>query len=318
MNRAQDLPNQRLLVIKLGALGDFVQATGAFAAIRDHHRQAHITLLTTAPYAEFARASPWFDAVWSDRRPRPWHLPAWWQTARRLAAGQFDWVYDLQTSDRSGTYYRLMRWPLRAGPAPRWSGIARGCSHPHANPRRDSLHTVDRLAEQLAMAGITRVPPPNLDWTAAELAGFGLPTPYALLVPGGAPTRPRKRWPARHYGAIARSLADRGITPALLGTAAEAAENRAIAAACPQARDLTGQTDFAAIVALARAAAGAVGNDTGPMHLIAVAGAPCLVLFSDASDPALCAPRGDNVAILRAPDLAQLSLAEVEAHLRLR
>ena len=58
----------RLLVIKLGALGDFVQAMGPAAAIRAHHPDAEITLLTTAPFAELARAAPYFDRVWIDER----------------------------------------------------------------------------------------------------------------------------------------------------------------------------------------------------------------------------------------------------------
>ena len=47
----------RLLVIKLGALGDFVLATGPFAAIRNAHPDDEIVLLTTATYAEMAEAS---------------------------------------------------------------------------------------------------------------------------------------------------------------------------------------------------------------------------------------------------------------------
>ena len=54
----------------------------------------------------------------------------------------------------------------------------------------------------------------------------------------------------------------------------------------------------------------AVGNDTGPLHLAAAAGAPAIVLFSRASDPALSAPRG-RVAILRAENLADLPVAQV-------
>jgi hypothetical protein len=40
----------RILVIKLSALGDFIQATGPMKAIRTHHPDARITLLTTAPF----------------------------------------------------------------------------------------------------------------------------------------------------------------------------------------------------------------------------------------------------------------------------
>ncbi|HBA43779.1 MAG TPA: ADP-heptose--LPS heptosyltransferase, partial [Alphaproteobacteria bacterium] len=54
----------RILVIKLGALGDFVLATGPFAAIRQHHADAEITLLTTPPFAAMARQTGFFDHVW--------------------------------------------------------------------------------------------------------------------------------------------------------------------------------------------------------------------------------------------------------------
>ena len=89
-------------------------------------------------------------------------------------------------------------------------------------------------------------------------------------------------------------------------------------AAAPGGRDLAGRTSLAEIAVLARGAAAAVGNDTGPMHLIAAAGCPTLVLFSDASDPALCAPRGLEAQILHRPDLRDLAVEEVESAWRLR
>ncbi|SVC64277.1 uncharacterized protein METZ01_LOCUS317131, partial [marine metagenome] len=49
-----------ILVIKLGALGDFIQACGPFKAIREHHSGAKITLLTTKPFASIAVASNYF------------------------------------------------------------------------------------------------------------------------------------------------------------------------------------------------------------------------------------------------------------------
>jgi ADP-heptose:LPS heptosyltransferase len=68
----------------------------------------------------------------------------------------------------------------------------------------------------------------------------------------------------------------------------------------------------AGIAALGARAAVAVGNDTGPLHLIAAAGAPTVALFSADSDPALCAPRG-RVAILRDAVLANLPVDPVLA-----
>jgi ADP-heptose:LPS heptosyltransferase len=299
-----------ILVIKHGALGDLVQAFGPFAAIRAHHRGARIDLLTTPPFAALMARAPWFDRVLTDARPPWWNLPAQAALARRLAAAGYDRVYDLQTSARSS---RLLAWLRLFGARPEWSGIARGASHPHANPARDAMHTQDRQREQLAMAGIASFPPPDLAWLDGDAARFDLPARIALLIPGAAPHRPAKRWPAAHYGALAAHLAGQGLAPVVLGTAAEAPLAAAIRAACPEARDLTGRTAVADIAGLARRAALAVGNDTGPMHLIAALGTPSLVLFSAESDPALCAPRGREVRILRAPDLRDLPPGQVIA-----
>ena len=109
-----------------------------------------------------------------------------------------------------------------------------------------------------------------------------------------------------------------GVRPVLIGAQAEAAVNSTIAAAAPEAIDLTGKTSLFDIAAMATRAKIAVGNDTGPMHLIAAAGCPSVVLFSDASDPARTAPRGPYVVVVREPNLADLPLTEVAAAMRLR
>ncbi len=302
---------KRILVVKLGALGDLIQALGPLAAIRRHHADARIVLLTAVPYAAFMDSCPLVDAVWIDRRPGAFDLGGWLALRRRLRGGGFTRVYDLQTSDRSSFYYRLF-WP---GPPPEWSGIAAGCSHPHANPRRDFLHSIERQAEQLAAAGIKDVPSPDLGWVAADVGRFGLTGRYALLMPGGAAHRPDKRWPATRYADLARRLLTSGVRPVLIGLESEAPLLAEVAAGAPAALDLAGQTSLAEIAVLARGAVAAVGNDTGPMHMAAVAGVPSVVLYSDASDPALCAQRGPAVTILRRSRLTDLSVDAVAAAL---
>jgi ADP-heptose:LPS heptosyltransferase len=303
---------ERILVIRLGALGDFVVSLGPMAAIRRHHPKARITLLTTAPFASLARASGYCDEVWIDERG-PWWRP-WREAAvkRRLRRAGFQRVYDLQTSRRTARYWRAMG-------RPEWSGHAAGASHPHLDPDRDAMHTVDRQRAQLAIAGIHAVPPADLSWAKADVRRFNVREPFVLLVPGGSAHRPKKRWPADKYAALARTFVRLGITPVLIGADSEAAALGAIARHVPEGINLCGKTSFEEIVVLARAALGAVGNDTGPMHLTAAAGCPSLVLFSSESDPDLCAPRpgvqGGKVAVLRKPDLIALSVAEVQAAL---
>jgi ADP-heptose:LPS heptosyltransferase len=298
--------SERILVIKLAALGDFVQAFGPFAAIRAHHPGAHITLLTTRPYVELAERSPWFDEVWTDGRPSWTDLRALWRLRRRLRAGGFARVYDLQTSSRSSRY----RWLV--GPGVEWSGIARGASHPHANPLRDLMHTLERQREQLEMAGIQEFPAPDLSWLDSDVSALGLPPRFALLIPGASPLRPGKRWPVGHYAELAAGL---DCPVAVVGGPAETPLAKEILAKAPGGIDLTGRTSYAALGAVARRAAFAVGNDTGPTHLIAVAGCPTLALFGPESDPALCAPRGRAVAVLQRESLARLSVAEARAAL---
>lgn len=303
---------RRILVIKHGALGDFVLATGPFTAIRAHHLGDNVTLLTTPPYVELARQSRLFDQVWVDTRPKFWNVSRWWDLLGRLRDPDIARVYDLQTSSRSSFYFRLLR-----NPKPEWSGIARGASHPHLGPERVRMHTVDRQAEQLRLAGIPHVPHPDLSWVKADLSHLDLPRPFALLAPGGSAHRIEKRWPASSYADLTRALLAAGLGVVAVGHGADAAATHAVAQA--GGIDLCNHTTLSEVVELARRAQVAIGNDTGPMHLAATAGCRSVVLFSNASDPALCAPRGPVVRILRKSVLAHLPVEEVvEAALKAR
>lgn len=299
----------KILVIKLGALGDFVLAMAAMKRIREAHPDDHITLLTTPPFGPLARASGWFDIIETDGRPRGWLGEL--GMIRRLRREGYDRVYDLQTSGRSSAYFRFLG-PRR----PEWSGIARGASHPHANPRRDFMHTLERQADQLKFAGIWpdaptepgTAPAPDLSFMVDPAASTTMP--YALLVPGGSAHRLDKRWPGGRFAQLARALREKGLEVQVIGGPQEADLGEEIVRAVPSAVDLTGKTDFADIARLGAGATLAVGNDTGPLHLIAAAGAPTIALFSDASDPALCAPRG-KVRVLRSGNLADLPVGAV-------
>lgn len=297
-----------VLVIKLGALGDVAQAFGAFQAIRRHHAGAKVVLLTTPPYAKLLAPSPWFDEIWIDERPPVWRL-AWLALRARIRAACFARVYDLQTTSRTDWYFRM----LGPGARPEWVGTAPGASHRHVDPRRDLMHNYDRLGAQLALAGIDRIEPPDLSWLDADLARFDLPARFALLVPGTSAHRAIKRWPIENFAAIAAFLAARGVTPVVVGGKDEHDLAAAIRAACPAARDLVGATTIPELAALGRQAAIAVGNDTGPMHLIAETRTPTLMLMSRESNPDHCAPRGPAARWLRRDFIKDLPLADVEA-----
>ena len=309
-------PIAKVLVIKLSAVGDFVLATPAFERIRQAHLKAKITLLTTEPFEALARASPFFDRVETDGRPEG--FGGWLSLVSRLRAAHYDRVYDLQNSGRTRFYFQLLR-PF----PPDWSGTAAGCSLPHRNPQRMKMHALERQAQQLEQAGIwpdapTRplsAPPPDLSWilrrsVAARPNAAPAPRPICLLIPGASAHRPEKRWPIEHYAALSERLQANGFDIIIIGALQESALAHGIQRRTPRARDLTGRTDFAQIAALGARAALAVGNDTGPVHLIASVGTPTIALFSSASDPALSGPRG-HVTVFQAPDLKNVPVESV-------
>jgi ADP-heptose:LPS heptosyltransferase len=134
-------------------------------------------------------------------------------------------------------------------------------------------------------------------------------------MPGGAGHRQDKRWPEEHYKALVKHLEYRAITPVICGSAQERPLAANLVEGSITARNIAGETSLIDLVTLAKRARFAVGNDNGPMHIAAFAGIPSVVLYSHASDPALCAQRGRDVTILRRPSLADISVDEVCAAL---
>jgi ADP-heptose:LPS heptosyltransferase len=294
--------SQRILVIKHGAFGDFIQAMGAFEAIRSHHPHDRITLLTCSPYHKIAVDVPWFDEVVQDKKPKFLDIRSLWRLRSWFLSHRFDCVYDLQNTDRTAFYFWML-WPHQPD---HWSGAVAGCRYRHNTPHRKKVHTIERLNEQLALAGLTRFYPPRVDWAVSD-DGVCPQGDFALLVPGGSAHRPEKRWPVSYYTEIAVFFVQKNITPVLIGTQIDADLNHHIKKAVPECLDMTGKTQFQDLATLGSQATFAIGNDTGPLHLLSIAGAPTVALFSHASDPTRCAQRGPWVKIFREKNLADVS-----------
>lgn len=303
----QDTNKQKIMVIKLGALGDFVQALGAMAAIREHHKGAHITLLTTKPFKSFAEKNNYFDDIWLDNKPKPLDLMGWLNLRKRFVTGQFDRVYDLQNNDRTSIYLKLFPKSSR----PEWVGAAPGASHRNASPERTAGTAFQGHKQTLSLAGVDNVKVDDMSWIKEDLSNFNIKEPFVLFVPGCSPQHPQKRWPEDYYAKTAKAIIGKGYQIVLLGTDAEKEITKSIASKCPQALDLTGKTSLFQIIALAHKAYAAIGNDTGPMHMIGPTNCPSIVLFSSHGDPKKHAPNGNKVHVLQKDNLNELEESKV-------
>ena len=229
-------PIQKVLVIKLGGVGDVVLAFPAFERIRAAHPKARITLLTTEPFGALATASRLFNEIEADGAPK--EPGAWGTLIMRIRRAHYDRVYDLQNDATTNLIFQGLR-PL----PPPWSGTAMGCQLPHRNRAGATRCTRwSGTPSQLRDAGIwpdaptqpLSALPPDISWI---LAGAGsrsvtlTPTgnrPLALLAPGGVGQSADQRWPADCYAELAKRLQDAGFDIAIVGALGESGLAHAI------------------------------------------------------------------------------------------
>ncbi len=305
-------PLQRVLVIKLSSVGDFVLSLPAMQRIREAHPEARITLLTTPPFETLGRASPFFNAV------DPYGMTQGFgdilSVIGRVRAGKYERIYDLECSPATNLIFQGLH-PF----APAWSGTAFGCSLPHKNPNRMKLHPLERRAEQLRDAGIWpdapvapgQAPPPDLSWIMKKAQPQATsPRPYIVLAPGDSERAPERRWPAERFAEFAVLMDKQGYDIVVIGGPQESAFARIIQRQVSRTRDLTGRTDFAQIAVIGVRSALVVGNATGPVHLMAAAGAPTICLLTEEADPQVEGPRG-HVTLVQGGPLSEVPVQTV-------
>ena len=299
---------EHILVIRAGALGDLIFCLRSFTEIRGKHPHAVIALLTRTPFAEFAKAMPWFDRVIVDTHPHWTEIGEWARLIGEIKTFAPTRVYDLQGKTRQNITYALLGGPL----GPEWSGAAPGCKFPRPWPPKPKMHFTDFLAAQLRAASVKAEPPPDLAWLNAPIEKFGLPENYVVLIPSCSPAAPYKRWPPENYVLLVRHLLARGLSSVVVGTPDDAEYVIDIEAHVPVV-NLCGKTNLFELAGVLRGARAIVGGDTGPLHMAAALGAPTLALFSGKSNPDWSKPPGKNSAWLQRSVLANLSVDRVLA-----
>ena len=297
---------ENILVIKHGALGDFVMQSGRMRTIRARHPEAHIAIITEAFLKGLAEAMGFFDEVIVDSRG--YNIPTWWRIiVREIGGRKWDAIYDLQSSNRTlCRYYPLVLTATRH--AMKWGRLAKGGLTWRTSSRKIPFFPwgFRNVYEEIAWA------PKDLSMCHGDHAHFDLlPAKYALLIPGCSAGNEQKRWPPERFVELTRFFAAKGLKSVVMGTKAEAKEINAICDGNADTVNFLGQSSIADIPDLANGAAVVVGNDTGPSHIAHIAGAKTVMLFT-AYDFGRAAPKNKpNVIALKGERITDIPVEDV-------
>ncbi len=286
----------RFLVLRGGAIGDFVVPLPALAAIRERWPEAYIECIGYPNIAQLAQIGGLVGHVGSLDKAG---IARFFASLPCFTSAQVDFIrsFDLVFSylhDRNG----MVRENLELAGAKQ---VIYGSPLIPAD-----VHAVDHLVKPLESVAIyAQGAEPRLPWpdsadppVTADTAVSRDRDAYWVLHTGSG--SPRKNWPTTHFLQVAERLeaAGRGTPLFLLGEADDMA--RQALQGYDRSRVLSGLA-LPEVAAWLRHARGYIGNDSGITHLAAALGTPTCALFGP-TDPAQWGPRGSHVRILQAPD----------------
>ncbi len=301
-----ELP-RRILIVRMGAIGDVVNALVLANAIKDFDRSVRIGWAVHELSEPLVRSHPSIDRVHLWRKKSG--LSGLSSVVREIRVERYELAIDLQRIVKSALVARL-------------SGARRVLGFDRARTKEGSwlayreriaasdpsAHMVEQYLEFARHLGLdgarARLDLPRdsaaearaEEWTA----GFAKPP---VLVNLGA-SQPAKRWNPERFGELARRAAERFDRPVILvggpGDRAVADVAKTRIDGDRRVVDLVGNTSLAELAALERRAALLVTADSGPMHVAVAVGTPVVALFGP-GEPRRTGPFGDRSIVVREP-----------------
>lgn len=276
---------RRICILKPSALGDIAHALPVATSLRERYPKAHIAWVANRGFAGLLTNQPHLDEVIPFDRGAFRGDPAaamryGLRFANLLRRKRFDLVLDLQGLARTGLMCAATGARERVGFADAREGSR------HAYTRRvetpSGMHAVDRywLAAQAVGAGqgTPRFVLPVDPAEAATVRELFAPLPRPVVAVAAGAKWVTKRWPPAHFVALLNRLG-RG-SAVLVGASEDAALSAEVAAGLRMpAHDLTGKTPLPRLVAVLAAADVMLANDTGPLHVAAALGTPCVAPY---------------------------------------
>lgn len=282
---------RRVAILKPSALGDIAHALPVLSAFRDTWPDASITWVVNRGFAPLLEGHPDLtDVLPFDRaayRGNPVRAVRYsLQLMNELRRQRFDLVVDLQGLMRTGLMAAATGAPVRVGFADARERSRHAYTHPVVLRRSHDLHAVERywaVAEALGAGGGPKrfvVPLQEAELAAADELLAPLPRPWLAVAAGARWVT--KRWPAAAFVTLLnRAGAALQSSVVLVGAADDVGLHRGLAAGLTgPTLDLTGQTTLPRLAAVLSRCNAMLANDTGPLHLAAALGVPCVAPYT--------------------------------------
>ncbi|MCI0359417.1 MAG: glycosyltransferase family 9 protein [Planctomycetaceae bacterium] len=299
----------RILITRLSAIGDCVQTLPVATALREHFPRAMIAWAVESAAAPLVAANRAVDRVVVVPKRMLASPAAMWRVRRDLAPLAIEIAIDPQGLSKSSAIGWLSGARRRIGFAsPQGREISPWLNNQQVQPR--AAHMVDRYLELLAPLGIKPAAPrfgieidPQAERAIAPfVARRELADGFAVINPGAG--WDSKRWPLARFAAVAQWLGQQhGLVSVVVwgGERERAAACDVVAGAAGHAM-LAPPTSLLELAALVQQARLMVASDTGPLHLAAAIGTPCVGIFGSTRREA-CGPYGaGNIAVQEAFD----------------
>ena len=301
-----------ILIIKHGSLGDIAQASGAIQDISENHKNDQIYLLTTKPYSELFKKSPFIHEVIIDKRLPKYNLIYLYFLMREIKKYKFSKIFDLQNSSRTN-FYKNILFPKAKKET--WSSSITTLPEVINKKEFDKHSVLDRFNHQLQTSGLktSYTLNPDFSWACSdvsEIKNYFRLNKFILLFPFCSPHLNIKKWP--YYNDLIKLILDKFGDEYKIVTAPGSSEIN-------DAKEINAQTlldngralDISQLTSIIKASSFVIANDTGPAHIAAHVGAKGLTLFGKHTTAYKVSIERKNFKAIEVGDLNNLSAEKV-------
>jgi heptosyltransferase-1 len=278
---------QKILLVRLGSLGDLIHAVPAAAALRRAFPQARIDWLVDVRHRELLDLVPCVDRRLAVKTSEAGSIV---DAIRELRRSRYDAALDLQGLLKSALLARASGAARVIGfPAPLLR--ERGARLFYTETAGEAAaHVIHKNLSMLASLGVRQpaiefpleIRRPEIAAAARQRMGIGERDPFAIINAGAA--WPNKRWPAVYFAEVAAALKSRhGLGSIVLWGPGEERLAQDVVDASQGSAAVSPQTTLAELVSLAKAATVMVSGDTGPLHVAGAVGTPLVGIFGPTS-----------------------------------